>query len=198
MENSQNILCHFHRRGYPMEILKSAWNLVKGVDRDTLLIDRNTNPPPTPSELSFFLTTTFNPASPNLKGLLTENWDLLKLDPKTNTIDQKQIKKGYKRPPNLRDKLCKAVVEWPPPDQNHRRTHWDPNKAPNPCDRGRKCHTCPLMLHTGRVISHITGRTYHAPVGANCESNNLVYLITCKKCKKAQYSLCHKKPTINS
>ncbi len=42
------------------------------------------------------------------------------------------------------------------------------------------------MAHTGRIVSHVTGRTYHAPVGANCQSNNLIYLITCKKCH-AQY-----------
>ena len=42
------------------------------------------------------------------------------------------------------------------------------------------------MAHMGRITSHVTGRTYHAPIGANCKSNNLIYLITCKKCQ-AQY-----------
>ncbi len=188
VEHSQNILGHFHRRGYPMNILKSAWNLVKTLDRDSLLIDRarRDDPPSALNDLSFYLTTTFNPASPNLKGLLTDNWDLLQLDPKTDTLEQTQVKKGFKRPPNLRDKLCRATVEYPPRDLDSRRTHWDPQRARTPCERD-DCQVCPLMLHTGRVISHITGRTYHAPIGANCESNNLIYLITCKKCKTAQY-----------
>ncbi len=98
----------------------------------------------------------------------------------------KKKKKNFKRPPNLRDKLCRATVEYPPRDLDSRRTHWDPQRARTPCERD-DCQVCPLILHTGRVISHITGRTYHAPIGANCESNNLIYLITCKKCKTAQY-----------
>ncbi len=114
VENSQMILGHFHRRGYPLNILKSAWNLVKNVDRDTLLIDK-TNTHTEPTELSFYLTTTYNPAAPDLKGLLGDNWDLLDLAPQTHDIDLTQVKKGFKRPPNLRDKLCRATVEWPPP-----------------------------------------------------------------------------------
>ena len=60
-----------------------------------------------------------------------------------------------------------------------------PPRAPNKCN-SNNCKYCPLIQHHGRVISHITGRTYHAPMGANCKSNNLVYLITCTKCL-AQY-----------
>ncbi len=65
------------------------------------------------------------------------------------------------------------------------RTHWDPNKACAVCKK-RQCQTCPRMVHSGRIVSHVTGRTYHAPIGANCQSNNLIYLITCKTCH-AQY-----------
>ena len=44
------------------------------------------------------------------------------------------------------------------------------------------------MQHTGRIFSQTTGRTYHAPIGANCQSNNLIYLISCKEAGcRAQY-----------
>ncbi len=186
-KNAEEILGHFHRRGYPLEILKSAWNTVKQLDRDTLLVEK----PQTesvPTENSFFLTTTYNPASPNLKGLLAKNWDLVGLPPNNLNIDLKQVKKGYRRCPNLKDKLCRATVEWPKDQTPQGRTHWDPEKAPYDCTKGAKCQTCPLIVRNGRIVSHITGRTYHAPIGVNCESNNLIYLITCKKTNcKAQY-----------
>ncbi len=78
VENAEMILGNFHRRGYPLEILKTAWNAVKGLDRDLILAEK---PPSaqTPSEESFYLTTTYNPASPNLKGILSNHWDLVGL-----------------------------------------------------------------------------------------------------------------------
>ncbi len=45
----------------------------------------------------------------------------------------------------------------------------DPNKALVACKK-RNCQTCPIMNHSGRIVSHITGRTYHAPIGANCHA----------------------------
>ena len=77
------------------------------------------------------------------------------------------------------------TVEWPPRHTHTGRTHWDPNKALVVC-RKHQCRVCPILKHTGRISSQVTGRTYHAPIGANCQSNNLIYLISCKKCP-AQY-----------
>ncbi len=62
----------------------------------------------------------------------------------------------------------------------------DPSRAHNKCDT-RDCRYCPFIGVHGRIISHITGRTYHAPMGVTCKSNNLVYVITCRKCPKSQY-----------
>ena len=110
--NSEMVLGNFHRRGYPLEILKTAWNAVKGLDRDQILMEK----PPSntePTEQSFFLTTTYNPASPNLKGILAKHWDLVGLPPHNLDIDLKQVKQGYRRCPNLKDKLCKSTIEWP-------------------------------------------------------------------------------------
>ncbi len=144
-------------------------------------------PPPTPNLPNFYLTTTFNPGSPNLKGLLTKNWDLVSLPPYDLNIDPTRIKVGHRRCPNLKEKLCSATISYPPTEESTTvgRTTWDPKRAPNKC-KTKDCQYCALIQHHGRVISHITNRTYYAPLGTNCKSNNLVYLITCKKCL-AQY-----------
>ncbi len=163
--NAEMVLGNFHRRGYPLETLKTAWNAVKGLDRNLLLVEK---PPSTqtPTEESFFLTTTYNPASPNLKGILSDHWDLMGLPPHNLDIDIAQVKQGYRRCPNLKDKLCKSTIEWPPSRLHTGRTHWDPARAREPCTQ-RDCQVCPIMLATGRIFSQSTGRTYHAPIGAN-------------------------------
>ncbi len=177
--NSEMILGNFYRRGYPIDVLKSAWNAVKTLNRDDLLVERpQQNVEPT--EQSFYLTTTYNPASPNLKGLLGKNWDLVNLPPHDQNIQLKQVKKGYRRCPNLKDRLVKSTIEWPEPDTPDARTHWDPDLAPNDCTQEDECPVCPLINRSGRIVSHQTLRTYHAPIGVNCGSNNLIYLITCK------------------
>ncbi len=109
--NSEMILGHFHRRGYPLELLKSAWNAVKGLNREVLLTEKpisNTEA----TEQSFYLTTTYNPASPNLKGSLVKNWDFVRLPPHDLNIDLKQVKLGYRSCPSLKDRLCKSTIQW--------------------------------------------------------------------------------------
>ena len=186
VKNSEMVLSNFYRRGYPIEVLKSAWNAVKILDRDDLLIEKPQQSNAEPTEQSFYLTTTYNPSAPNLKGLIGKNWDLVNLPPHDQNIDLKQVKKGYRRCPNLRDKLVKSTIEWPEPDAPEARTHWDPDRVPTDCPEGDECTVCPLIKRSGRIASHQTLRTYHAPIGVNCESDNLIYLITCKRCH-AQY-----------
>ncbi len=40
------------------------------------------------------------------------------------------------------------------------------------------------MNITGRVTSSVTKRSYIVPAEGTCGHNNLVYLVTCKKCSK--------------
>ena len=50
----------------------------------------------------------------------------------------------------------------------------------NPCRRFRRY--CPLIDRTGVLISTHTGRRYHSMKHANCQSSNLIYVITCEHC----------------
>ncbi len=188
-EKSEMILAHFHRRGYPLEILKSAWELAKRLDRESLITPKSRASAPPNQPPDFYLTTTFNPASPNLKEVLKTHWDLISIPPYDLNINPDRVKLGHRRCPNLKEKLCSATISYPPPANRleARNSHWDPARLPNEnkCNT-RNCRYCPILEHHGRVICHVTGRTYLAPKGVTCKSNNLVYLITCKKCL-AQY-----------
>ncbi len=162
-QNAQMILGHFHRRGYPLELLQNAWEKAKNLDRVELITPKQLANTPTTSQ-DLFLTTTFNPASPDLKGMLTKHWDLLSIPPHNLNIDQSRIKKGYRRAPNLKEKLCSSTIQYPPKDNPNRRGPiWEPSRALKKCNN-KQCDYCPYLESHGRVICHQTQRTYHAPI----------------------------------
>ena len=53
----------------------------------------------------------------------------------------------------------------------------------NKC-KNRKCQFCPLLNRTGRIVSTHTGREYQCKKDVTCQSNNLIYCISCTKCSK--------------
>ena len=50
------------------------------------------------------------------------------------------------------------------------------------CNRPQKCRYCPKINHMGSIISKTTGQKFYTMVNVNCQSSNLIYLITCKNC----------------
>ena len=50
-----------------------------------------------------------------------------------------------------------------------------------PCKKA-KCKTCSQVKTTSEFKSHSTGKTFEINQVLNCESHNVIYLISCKKC----------------
>ena len=48
----------------------------------------------------------------------------------------------------------------------------------------KNCRYCPLLDRTGKIRAHSTGREYRTRHNVTCNSNNLTYCITCKRCGK--------------
>jgi hypothetical protein len=46
------------------------------------------------------------------------------------------------------------------------------------------CRYCPKLDKTGQVISTVTGKVHTSKTHISCRSSNLIYCITCRKCKK--------------
>ncbi len=53
----------------------------------------------------------------------------------------------------------------------------------NAC-RTTTCRYCPLLDLSGRITSSYSQKTFVCKGNVTCKSNNLVYCITCKMCKK--------------
>ena len=86
------------------------------------------------------------------------------------------IKEGYRRPPNLRDKLIRTRIPDPPRLRPKRLI-----PGMKPC--GLNCPTCPY-IEPGTVIqSSNTSKKIEINGTFNCKTRNVVYCITCEQCK---------------
>ncbi len=124
---------------------------------------------------------TYNPANPEVKKALEDNWHLIKQERSLSPLHDTTVKIGFRRPPNLQDMLVRARVNGPTKSlaQTSRRIN-------NPCfyTSNINCCYCQKMDRTGKIMSTVTGRSYTTAQGGSCGSNNLVYLVTCTKCSK--------------
>ena len=50
--------------------------------------------------------------------------------------------------------------------------------------RSKRCNTCPFLEETRNFVSHTTHQTYAIKQNLSCDSRNVIYLISCKKCGK--------------
>jgi hypothetical protein len=48
----------------------------------------------------------------------------------------------------------------------------------------RRCRYCPNLNKTGSITSTVTGKVHATMTNISCRSSNLIYCITCRKCKK--------------
>ena len=106
----------------------------------------------------------------------------------TGEILEWKVIQGFRRPKNIWDILVRALVRNPmdavsrPPSHNSNR-----------CTRST-CRYCPKLDTSGRITSPITGTNYNTIRCCSCKTNNIIYCITFKICKK-QY-IGHTKRTL--
>ena len=84
---------------------------------------------------------------------------------------------GYHRPKNLRDLLVRSKLT-PILEES------EPTRPVDKTCTNRKCRYCPLLNTEGQIVATVTGRKYRMKHNVMCKSNNLVYCITCRRCKK--------------
>jgi hypothetical protein len=177
-KHAVEMIGHFVRQGYPHSKVQQAMRKAQEKTRDQLIS-------PTPRELvkeeKLFLITTYQPEFGALKDIVTSNWDLLKKSIATKKVADLKLIVGYRRPKNLRDLLFKAKLDYHPERAQNDQPVRDPSTPLNQCKR-KDCRYCTKLDTSGRIKSSYTGREYMAKHNVSCQSNNLIYCITCKKC----------------
>ena len=176
--NSLLLASHFKRRGYPDDIIENAIIRARRLDRIQLL-----NPPvkeSTDHTENLFLIDTYHPGGSPLKEILNDHWSILGRNQTTASLHSKNIIFGKRRNTNLRDLLVQARL--PTPTVNPKPLSGNVVKPMHLCIAKSNCRYCPVIDHSGVIFSHASGRRYYSKIHTSCNSNNLIYCISCKTC----------------
>ena len=174
--NALEMAKSFIERGYPQDLVEKAMIRASRQDRKELLQPK---PKPETNEKIpglVFMITTFNPGHNILNDIVRGNAPYLQKNPQYRDLQNMEIKPVYRRPKNLKDLLVRASVSTDIDSDKSKRT--------NACKNPAKCRYCPRLNKTGHIKSTVSKRDYATKINVSCQSNNLVYAITCRKCDK--------------
>jgi hypothetical protein len=176
--NAVELCKHFIRRHYPQDIVEEALVKARRSDRKSLLHPSPNNTKNDQDNL--FLVNMFNPSATPLKDIVTNTWPLIGRSQNTEYLYNKKVTFGNRRNQNLRDILVHAKL---PTLQTGPSRPLSTTKAKS-CKARTICRYCPKMDKSGSITSNTTGKSYSAMKNITCNSNNLIYCISCQTCKK--------------
>ena len=112
----------------------------------------------------------YNPSLPNIGLVINKYWDLLQLSKKASVDSVHDYKPilAFRRPKNLRDYLVRSSFA----DRTH---HFSQT-----CDR-RRCSNCKNIITADVFTSNRTQESFKMRYSTNCTSQNVIYLIECKR-----------------
>ena len=178
------LAAHFLRRGYPLSTLDKALSRVSTFTREQLLatdqdppLDPDSDTPQTEQKKVFSITT-FNPTGNPNKHILQNNWNMLGKSRTTLHLFEHRIIHGYRRCPNLRDKLVHAKLKI----KSRPKTAVS-GSTMNTCTT-KNCRYCPKLVTSGKITSPTTKHTYKCCKNITCNTTNVIYCIECSHCAK--------------
>jgi hypothetical protein len=167
------------RRGYPAKIMAKHLKVVEKLKQDDLL-EVKVKPDPKLTSDRIILTLEYNPANPDVLGIIRENWPLIECSSKLSALFPSKPMLAHKKSRNIKDILVKSVTEYPTPESNPQDT-WDPFASK--CRR-YNCPLCPKGDYVGRIKSLVTKETYRTVTNITCETKNVIYCLICSICGK--------------
>ena len=129
---------------------------------------------------------TYDPRLPPISKILKKHHTVLTEDPAMKQIFPHPPMVAYRRLKSLRDKLVKAKVP-NPPTRSPREL-----KGMSKCTRV-SCVTCPFVVPSKEVVCSVTNKKFPINSAVSCKTSNVIYCITCDKCKE-QYIGTTEKP----
>ena len=120
---------------------------------------------------------TYNPSLPRIGEIMNKYWGLLALSQKSsvNYIFQHKPVLAFKRPQNLADILTHSKMNFSKSQTG----------SVSSCKR-RRCTHCKSINESTEFVCSNTNEAFLLKYDFDCTSENVIYLITCKKCH-AQY-----------
>ena len=185
------------RRAYPDHFVSKAISLVKYEDRQKYLTIEKSQPP-------FILRPIFKcfppPQFSALKHIILKDYNTLHLPtPRIITLGHRTLQQELIRARTYptEEQLFDMIFSLPQPINPSEEIHRDTGKLPmlkyknthtQPCKHPR-CVTCRHLNCDKFFRSSKTGKTYPLRHNFTCTSKNVIYLITCTKCKKQYVGL---------
>jgi hypothetical protein len=160
----------FNKRGYPNEILEKNYQKVKEKTQESIL--HNSSPKETKQENIIYVTT-YNPTSPKIKETITKHIEVLKDHPQTSHLKSENLTVAFKRPKNLRDILVHSRMNNPYQENGLFK-----------CNK-KGCSLCPFVADSNKFNDSHGNKTYQTKGHFTCNSDHVIYILECKKCKKA-------------
>ena len=160
------------QKGYPQSLIDEAYVKARDKIRDGLLKPADRVASQLPKKT--YMITTYNPAYDGLRSQVIKTCDLLDCLSSTRHIHGLGLQVGYRRPKNLCDLLVRSKLSPITEDSV-------PIERPDKTCTNCKCRYCPLLNTEGHIVATVTGSKYCTKHKVTC---NLVYCITCRRCKK--------------
>ena len=159
-------------RDYKPGIVTAAINRAKNISRIDALrkVVKNETENVRP-----ILVVPYDPRLPGIPAIVKKHWRTMTLDPHLKEIFPLPPMVAYKRPENIRDKIIRSKV---PPLKSERQ-----KRKQSGCKKCNKCNICPYVICCKTVKASATNVNVEITEDVNCLSKNIIYCITCQKCR---------------
>ena len=160
---------HLVNRGYNEPFVRGQIHRARMLNRNELFAPRQGT---TRKRVPFVVT--YHPVLPNIGGIFKELHPPLSLSNRCKQAIQDLPMMAFRRPKSLKEYLVRAKLR--PLDQDKEGT-----RGTHKC-ASRRCDVCNYLIVGDRFSNHTTGASYTINRGLDCNSRNVVYLISCKVC----------------
>ena len=129
------------------------------------------------------LITQFHPQNPNLRKIVDKHWNIIQYSRDCSELFKEKPIIGFRKLPNLRDKLTNAKCIYPEPKVE---------KPPIPkielCKKFLTCKYCAKFKYRTHTSNYNHTQEWKCDIPqrsrVTCKINNVVYGIICRACKK--------------
>ena len=177
-QNLDRLKTYFQKRNYPTGILSEALQKAS-----TMTVDEDLKSRTTESQDIIPFVCTYNPSLPNIGKIINQYWGLLKISTSESVRYLYETKPivAYKRPANIHDILVHSKL-------NKSAVSYNVTK----CNR-RRCTHCLTINESDCFTSSTISCMHKIKQDLSCISTDVIYLITCKKCKFQYVGQTHQK-----
>ena len=155
----------FMGRGYRKAYVEGQVDKVRRMSRAEVLSEGNR---PRSTKTPFVVT--YHPRLPDISKILRELHPILESSERCKSAITSVPFVAFRKPRSLGDYLVRAKVD-----------SRGPNSETVKCS-SRRCEVCKYIDENSHLKSSQDDRRYSINYSLNCNSNNVVYLITCTKC----------------